>query len=191
MNCNGFDQLVALYVEEDLSGSERARVEAHLKECSSCWDLAEDLRQSQSLFKMIREDVPDETALAALRDRVLGQVSGLESMTWFERVIYGGFRRKVALASVALLMIGSGALWLVREPDVAPKAPAIVVVPPSIPEPPPEPLPPQEPKPVRLPEAVPPPVLAAEIEEPRQVAIKFLTDDPNIIIYWLVDEKGD
>ena len=40
----------------------------------------------------------------------------------------------------------------------------------------------------RTPAAAP---LPESTEAPKQVAIKLLTDDPNVIIYWLVDEKGD
>ena len=111
-NCRDFEQLIALYVEEDLLAVERSRVEAHLRECSSCWDLTEDLKESQSVFKLIRQDILDATALSALRERVLSEVTGVESMTWFERFVFGGLRRKAALASIALVVAGSGALWL-------------------------------------------------------------------------------
>jgi hypothetical protein len=191
--CSDFEQLIALYVEEDLSVPERGRVEVHLKECSSCWDLAEDLKESQAVFKSIREDVPDATALSVVRERVLGEVGELHAMTWFERFVFGGLRRKAALASIALFLAGSGALWMSRTPDVVPAPPVIVVVPP-VPDLPPETAPvPVAPRRVRprVPEPAPVLVAAAPPEEPKQVAIKFLTDDPNIIIYWLVDEKGD
>jgi hypothetical protein len=189
--CSDFEQLIALYVEEDLSGPERGRVEGHLKKCSSCWDLAEDLKESQAVFKSIREDAPDATALSVVRERVLSEVGELHAMTWFERLLFAGLRRKVALASIALFLLGSGVLWLVREPGVVPAPPVLVIVPP-VPDIQPEPSAPA-PRPRlarrRVPE--PPPVLVAAVEEPKQVTIKFLTDDPNIIIYWLVDEKGD
>jgi hypothetical protein len=190
-NCSDFEQLVALYVEEDLSDADRVRVQGHLKECSSCWDLAEDLKESQAVFKAIRQDVPNATALSALRERVLSEVGDMASMTWFERLFFGGMRRKAALASVALVMVGSGAVWLSRRPDVIPPPPAIVVVTP-VPEPQLEPRAPEPaPKPVLRRKPAPDPVLVAAKEEPRQVAMKFYTDDPNVIIYWLVDEKGD
>jgi hypothetical protein len=195
-NCSDFEQLIALYVEEDLSGPERGRVEVHLKECSSCWDLAEDLKESQSVFKSIREDIPDATALSVVRERVLSEVGELHSMSWFERLLLGGLRRKAALASIALFLAGSGALWMSRTQDIVPAPPVFVVVPP-VPDIQPEPaIAVPAPRRVRRRVPEPPPVLVAatapqETEEPKQVAIKFLTDDPNIIIYWLVDEKGD
>jgi hypothetical protein len=190
MKANCSEKLVALYVEEDLSGAARVRVEAHLKECSSCWDLAEDLKESQSLFKSIREDVPDAAALSAVRERVLREAGGNESMTWLERVFFG-LRRKTALAGFALLMVGSGALWFSRKPEVVPAPPVMVTVQP-VPEPQREALKPAPaPKRVRRRGPAPEAVLVAAREEPRQIAMKFYTDDPNVIIYWLVDEKGD
>ncbi len=193
MSCGDYEHLVALYVEEDLSAAERGRVKAHLQECSDCWDLAEDLRQSQAVFKSIRQDVPDATALAALRGRVLNEVGSREAMTWFERVFLGGLRRKAAMAGIAIVVLGSGLVWVARSPrneNVAPPAitvarePAVVV-----------PLPVSDPEPVDAsrppaPRRVSPPVPPAE-ETATQVAIKFVTDDPNVIIYWLVDEKGE
>ena len=183
--CSDFEQLIALYVEEDLSGSERGRVEAHLRECSSCWDLAEDLKESQAVFKSIRQDIPDATALSSLRERVLSEVSGLEPRTWFERLIFGG-RRKAALASIAVVLIGAsvlrmtrptGAAGVVRNPDAHRQSPPLAVLA----------TPPQE----EVTKSVPAPAPAVVTEEPKQVAIKFVTDDPDVIIYWLVDEKGD
>jgi len=36
----------------------------------------------------------------------------------------------------------------------------------------------------------PAPAVAQPAKEPRQVLVKLLTDDPNIVIYWLIDEKN-
>lgn len=191
MKCSDFEQRIALYVGEDLSAVERGRVEAHLKECSVCWDLAEDLKESQAVFKSIREDVPNAIALSALRERVLSEVSGLESMTWFERFLWGGLRRKAALAGLALVVFGSGGLWLARSPRVTRQPPLVVSVrpapavglAPSATESRPPAQSERTPKRVRRP--------APATTEPKQVAIQFVTDDPKVIIYWLVDEKGD
>lgn len=197
MNCSDLEQLIALYVEEDLSTVERSRVEAHLKKCSGCWDLAEDLKESQAVFKSIRQDVPDATTLSALRERVLSEVNGLESMTWFERFLFGGLRRKAALAGIAVVLVGSGAMWLARSPRVVSEKPRVAAV---------DPLPsvvvpapvldefrqaPAPPRPRTKRTLQPAQVPQLSTDERKQVAIKFLTDDPNVIIYWLIDEKGD
>jgi anti-sigma factor RsiW len=192
MSCSDFEHLIAMYVEEDLSAVEHSRVEVHLKKCSNCWDLAEDLKESQAAFKSIRQDVPDATALSALRERVLSEVSGVESMTWFERFLFGGLRRKAALACIALVLVGSSAMWLARSPRVVPEKVTVAAVEPLPPVVVPAPIPEAEPSsaPVR-PTRKRAPRPAPAVEETKQVAIQFVTDDPNVIIYWLVDAKGD
>ena len=190
MSCS-FEALVALHVEGDLNESERQRVESHLRTCPDCWDLAEDLRESQAIFKSIRQDVPSQAMVSAVRARVLEDVAGMESGGWFSRFFLFGFRQRATLAGVALLIIGGGALWLARGPE------APVLLPPSavvrlqaVME--------SVPPPVERPPAVKPrvrrqrPATVLQSQEPQQqVTIRLVTDDPNVIIYWLGDEKGD
>ena len=88
-----FEALVALHVEGDLDESERQRVESHLRTCAECWDLAEDLRESQAIFKSIRQDVPNKAMLSAVRARVLEDVAGMESGGWFSRFFPFGSAR--------------------------------------------------------------------------------------------------
>jgi anti-sigma factor RsiW len=173
-----FEQLVALYVEGDLSAAECNRVEAHLRECSSCWDLAEDLKESQDVFKSIRQDVPDAAALSAVRERVLSEVTGARRMPWFARWVF---------ASVALAMVGIGA-WRLATPQavIGPPEPLRrIVVPPAVAELAVAPSGKAEVKRVRASRPTQKP------DETKQVTLTFVTDDPDIIIYWLVDEKGD
>ena len=112
-------------------------------------------------------------------------------MTWFERFLFEGLRRKAVLAGVALVLVGSAAMWLARSPRIAPVEPTAVAIDrsPSVVVP----VPVSEPRPTPLLRPVPKPALrpASPVEETKQVAIQFVTDDPNVIIYWLVDEKGD
>jgi hypothetical protein len=203
MKCSDFERLIALYVEEDLREEERASVETHLRTCSACWDLVEDLKESQAIFRSIRQDVPAAAALSNLRERVMSEVGGLQSASWLERVFIGAFRRRAALAGVLVLVAGYGVWWFARVPAVVPvtvpleiavSSPAPDVVPaPAVLETVSEARTPA-PKRVRhrAPVQVPAPAPApAPVEESQQLTIKLLTDDPNIIIYWLVDQKGD
>jgi len=191
MSCKDFKHLIALHVEGDGSESERQRVESHLRTCSDCWDLAEDLKESQAVFKSIRANVPNQATLSAVRARVLDDVEGRESGTWFERFFLAGFRQKATLAGLALMMVGSGALWFAWESEspIAPR-PTAVIVRPAVPAPLPQAVS-NEPAPkprARRQRSVPIPVP----QEPQpQVTIRFVTDDPKVIIYWLGDEKGD
>lgn len=191
MSCS-FEALVALHVEGDLDESERQRVESHLRTCAECWDLAEDLRESQAIFKSIRQDVPNQAMLSAVRARVLEDVAAMESGGWLGRFFLMGFRQKATLAGIALLIVGGSALWLARKPE-APIVPApavavsLEVVPETVTSPVSSPPAARRPRIHRQ-----RPVAAPQVQEPQQqVTIRLVTDDPNVIIYWLGDEKGD
>ena len=190
MSCS-FEALVALHVEGDLDESERQRVESHLRTCPDCWDLAEDLRESQAIFKSIRQDVPNQAMLSAVRARVLEGVAGMESGGWFSRFFPFGFRQRATLAGVALLIIGGGALWLARGPEapVVPPPPAAVSLQAVT-----EPMLPLTERPPAVKPRVRrqrPTTVPQDQELQEQVTIRLVTDDPNVIIYWLGDEKGD
>jgi len=189
MNCGDLEQLIALYVEGDLSAAERSIVETHLLQCGDCRELASDLRESQTIFKSIREEMPSSSDLLELRHRVLNDVGPFDPPGWVGRW-FAGMRRKVAFAGFAL-MIAGGAWWFTRvtppiadKPTLFARNPAPAFVDPAM-------LPETQPRPVPPVRRSKPPAPAKSQEIQQQVTIKLLTDDPNIIIYWLVDEKGD
>jgi hypothetical protein len=187
--------LIALHVEGDLDEADRRRVEQHLRTCVACQTLADEIRESQAAFKSMRQEVADQAALSSVRLRVLADIAGMESGSLFERLFWGGFRQRATLAGLAVLL-GGVALWFSasREIPTGPAPDPVVVVRVPVPEPElEEPLPPPpHPKPVTRPprRKKPTPVVVPSEPQP-QVTIKLLTDDPNVIIYWLGDEKGD
>jgi|SRR5688572_9842544 len=206
MSCHDFEELVALDVEGDLDVAERRRLESHLRQCSACRQLAEDLKESQSAFKSVRQDVPDDATLLAIRTRVLADVTDMQAGSWYERLFFNGFRQRATLAGIALLMVAGWVFWQSRhavqpaqpaiDPEVsaavkdqpAPEThPVLVLAEASVPAPARKPQI-RHPKPVPAPDVVPDVV---PDEPPVQVTIKLLTDDPSVIIYWLGDEKGD
>jgi len=194
MACREFEHLIALDVEGDLSPADRRRVDLHLRACPDCWDLAEDLKESQAIFKSIRRNTPDQTMLLNVRARVLAE-AGAERLSWFERIFLGGFRQKATLAAMAVFVIVLGSVWMSRGRDIKQTPVAAVSAPPVSPA---TTVEPRQPKPPAVAVSKPKvrrPRPASRVEvsdEPvKQVTIKLLTDDPNVIIYWLVDEKGD
>ena len=214
MNCNAFKSWIALYVEGDLSEADRKRVESHVRICSSCWDLVHDLRESQSMFKSLRAETVNATELAEVRERVFNEVRTLQPAPgWvvaMHRMFFAGFRFRNAVAGVVLVFLVSGALWhsLMHQPTVF-EAPMKVATPEAR-----EVLKPAEAaisaavrRPIPYKRSAPSatleeevleipsiPLIAEPVEESSQalvVPMKFLTDDPNIIIYWLPADKGD
>jgi hypothetical protein len=131
--------------------------------------------------------------LSAVRTRVLEQ-TGKARASWFERLFYGALRQRATVAGLALLVLGGSAFWIWRGTESQPvdaTIPAAPRVTPVLPDPNPMPEPATrvvEAKPVRHRRA------SAADRKPdvaKETTIKLLTDDPNVIIYWLVEEKGD
>jgi hypothetical protein len=189
MACRDFEQLVALYVEEDLDAVDRHRIERHLRGCGACAALAEDLRESQALFKSLRQNLPDEAMLVSVRNEVLVEIQAA-SRGWAD-VLFGVYRQRATLAGVILLLVGSVVWFHEGEPvSPIPVAPSPVAPPVAVPN-----DVPREPTPkvaaVRAKVRTTRPTPPDPADPPQQITIKLLTDDPNVIIYWLVDENGD
>ena len=70
--CNELVEIVTEYVEGALTPSERARVEAHLRNCPGCTAYVEQMRETIRLTGRLREDdIPAdvrESLLDAFRD---------------------------------------------------------------------------------------------------------------------------
>jgi anti-sigma factor RsiW len=168
MNCGKIEELLALYVEGDLDGHEVEQVEAHLEACPACRSFAEGMRASQAALKALGREEIDPAVFVRVRSRVMERVvrpRGLPYWAWL-----------ATAAACVLLVI---ALY---PRGVKPQPPSSQVVKwPSgqvaaqTPEPPKAVV--QAPRPGRKTQArmpVPPPLV-----------IKIITDDPDVVIYWI------
>ncbi|HYR86400.1 MAG TPA: hypothetical protein VE422_20100 [Terriglobia bacterium] len=200
MSCRYSEKDIALFVEGDLPPLRRREVEVHFGECETCSGIAEELRESQAMLRTLRQDTVGSAALASVRERVLIQLGSIDSsgapvgqmMRKLERWIYAGFRPRYALTGVVLGAVVSAGVWYalnwpVKAPEIvrwAVRPPVVDVI--STPG-----MKVSKTTKIRRHKKldVQPKVVT---EESRQVAIKLFTDDPNIVIYWLVDQKrGD
>jgi anti-sigma factor RsiW len=221
MNCKAFESLVALHIEGDLKVSDRRRVESHLQVCTTCSDLAEDLRQSQSVFKALRTGTVSSSDLSGVRQRVLNEVGALEPAPgWVLMMhrLFAGIRRRNAIAGVVLAALITGAVWYSLMPfaregkTVDERRPFAVVDVARF----------ESPEPAGLTNVIHPLPAARRIVKPdvpqeisdvistedssvqfnndedssssetsQIIPFKFVTDDPDIIIYWLPTDKGD
>jgi hypothetical protein len=173
MTCREYEPLIALYVEGDLDGRE---VERHLAECPDCRELLEDLRVSQAALKEL--PVVDAAFLSAVRSGVLGRIERrrLRAWPWIAAlaamsalvVAVSTAPRKPALIAKAPVYGGALRGSLDRPSAIAPAVPKV-----------------KRSRPggrLRTRGSAPP-------SEP--LVVKMLTDDPNIVIIWLVDQRGD
>jgi anti-sigma factor RsiW len=194
MKCGYSENDVALFVEGDLGEAKAHDMEAHLVACDACRILAEELRESQSMFKSLKQDTVSAAALSSVRTRVLAEVGAGKA-----RAAWG--RWVVALAGAGFVVaICAGLVWHVRG-KVDPLPPPTAAVPatmgtPTIAKSKQEivevvkvklPIPKRE---QRQPRAQGVVHTEIPVEPPKQLVVKLLTDDPNIVIYWLVDQTG-
>jgi len=166
MNCGRFESMIALDVEGDLPVRQAMRLAQHLENCADCRQFAEEMRASQAWWKSIRREAPPASVLAEVRWRKPG------------RMIPWPFLRWVPLAVTAGLFLAMLAGMMSRRPELVPpklQIAAAVPMPPTLPV-------------VR----VNPPVRKRPPKpKPEPLLVKLVTDDPEVVIYWLVDHKGD
>lgn len=176
MSCSKFETDIALYAGGDLPVARIAGVETHLAECADCRALAVDLRDSQSLLGSLRDDPIADALAAAVHHRVMAQLGS----AGFSR------RRKAVplLALAAALILAAVLAWPRHQTKHIPMA---AVQPVRLTPTAPVPLPPSI---VRVRHRIirrRRPALPAQPGPP--LLVQFVTDNPNIVIYWLVDQK--
>ncbi len=209
MSCRRVRRLVALWVGGDLAPRRVRRIEAHVAGCEACRLLAGRLRAGRDALAGFVEEPPDRVALRTVRQRVMARLDAAQAdpaagrtRPWRPAIGW-----KPALGA-ALLALGAAAVVLVqratRGPDVrevvaarptgAPSAVAPVPAPPVQTGTAPRPTerraasagPRQHPQVRAGARSVPPQARTASAEP---LVIKIVTDDPEVVIYWVVDGK--
>ena len=165
MTCPEYEPLIALYVEGDLNDRD---VELHLAQCSGCRELLEDLRASQASLKELT--LVDAAFLSAVRLGVLAKIENRWLRAWPFVVAF-------AIAAALILAIPA------RPPKPVSRGGLVVEG--------------RRPgRPVEVAQAAPRPKRfrarpSRRTTPTEPLVVKMLTDDPNIVIIWLVDRTGD
>ncbi|HEY1341088.1 MAG TPA: anti-sigma factor [Bryobacteraceae bacterium] len=184
MNCGNWEERIALYLGGDLDAAEGADVERHLAECVGCQVFASGMKDTLALLRDVHREEIAPAHFTAVRARVLDRLAGGRKRSWV-----WGLAAAAALAVVLALAIAPRG---VRQPQ------HVAVVTPAPPPPPPR----VEAQIVRAkvaPRPRPrrrvamakagPKVQAPPAAEP--LVVKMETSDPNVIIYWQVDSRGE
>jgi hypothetical protein len=147
----------------------------HLATCTNCRTWVDDLEKDLMLLRLAHEDALDPAHFRALRAHVLDQVRrerGAPVWRWIPLA--------AAAALVALLLVWPRQTTPVRLPPPAPRARTADAPPPQVAE---------------VPRRAQARVRRARRPLTRHpvtpLVVKMLTDDPDVVVYWILDAKGD
>ena len=188
MKCPDFEKLIALDLGGDLPERKSKAVAEHLKACRPCQEFTEKLKESQALLKILGQESVDDGVLQDVRQNVLKSLPTEE-----KRQGFSAWRYVLGAGVTAVVFLVAITLWRPsndRVADVAgamPKQAATKAVEQQTPT-----LAPRSSvratkrKPVVRRRKYFSSSLTAS-ERPQQLTIKLVTDNPNVVIYWLVD----
>jgi hypothetical protein len=184
MNCGRYEKRIALYVERDLSEGKARRLERHLAGCERCRDVLAELEASQAAVKSLGAEPVERAAYDQIRARVLQQIAAAP-------VRPAGRPWRWAWAAAAAAAIVAG--WFALRPGQTPapvRRPATEIARSNMPEPPQVVMPPPaRPKPSAR--RVRRPAVRQRRPSAAPLVVKLETEDPNVVIYWIVDDTGD
>lgn len=174
MNCRNWEERIALYIEGDLPAGQATEAERHLAECAECREFAATLKGDLSILRAAHSEPIEAARFAAVRARVLDRIQRQRRPAWWLPWV------AVPLAAAAMLFVTFRprpveplpvALSLPPAPQIQPVEPAA--------EPTAPPAPPRRPRRIR-------PKLNPR-RPPEPLMVKLVTDDPNVVIYWIAN----
>lgn len=177
MNCADWEERIALYAGGDAGPAEAAAVEQHLTECAACRAFAAEVRQSMETL--------GDADLAAVRAGVLAEIAAAHRAR--RRWIWAG-----AMAAVA----AAAALVIILAAPIAKPAPVPMVhlqLPPAPVMQMPEIAPVRRAAVVRVRHRTRQPAAIRPAMQPKAqpLVVKLVTDDPNVVIYWITGKSGE
>lgn len=210
MKCSRWHRLIALDLGDDLDVRRAGHLERHLESCAACRLFADELRTGVDALRRLDTEASPSTAVGSVRGEVLtGLRSRRSPLLW----IPAG-QHLAAIAAIAVMLVITAVLL---RPGGNPPRPSVAerIAPPPIPTAEPERVPSPTARPqvndsveTEAPTASPavrnPPLRTARADlpsadlniEPQRSAsiepmtVKILTNDPDVVIYWIVDPKG-
>jgi hypothetical protein len=171
--CTDWEERVALAAGGDLPSAEAAEAEAHLAQCAACREFTAEIRAAFDLLREAHAEMITPAAYTAVRARVMARVKR---------------RRRVWIYAAAAAFTLFLALYLAPRRPPAPVAVAVIT---------PAPVPPPAPAPVPLaprrvaarrpkPRPTPP-----KVSEAGPEMVRIMSDDPDVVIYWLLEKNGE
>lgn len=179
MSCTNWEERIALHAGGDLPQAEVAEVKAHLAACEGCRAVAATYGAGIEWMREAHGEPITPAHYAAVRARVLEELRRPRRPAW-RRVWVGGL---AAAAAAVILMLSP-------KPVHTPERVEMAVIRPAVPQ-----MEQQMPvvhasvmHPRRARKAPREAAVSAPEKRPAEpLVVKLLTDDPNVVIYWIAD----
>jgi hypothetical protein len=163
MNCREWEERIAGELDD-------AEVVGHLRDCPGCQVFASGLRETLAMLQAAHAEAIPAAHYTAVRARVMAELGSHRRWGWIWAVA-------AALAVVAVGLVG------IRKEMRVEELPLRVAV--SVP--PPAAWQPTKSEPLRYVRRARPKRTAP----PEEVLVKVETGDPDVVIYWITETKGD
>ena len=170
MRCRDYEDLIALWAGGDLSQGEAPQVESHVAACEACHTFANEMREYRAALAELRQ-APPMSVRAAVMERLSRPQ---RNWMWLWKPAAAGF----AAAAAGFVV------WLQGLDTRIPPPPAAPVVRAAVPREALEFAPRPKPRVVAQPKPEPP-------QTHETFTVKLMTDDPDVVIYWLFAMRGD
>lgn len=190
MNCPSFEKLIALWVEGDLPGRDAGAVEKHLRTCSPCRVFSQELKASQAALKTLRQDTVEETVFEGVRARVLNNLPAEKARPGIPAWRYALAASLIVVLAVSLLKLAprSKVRTTLAPQTISNQAGKLAAGPAPGLLPHPSLRSPKAGSLARRSRRVLTARAATDRLPPSQpLTIKLVTDNPQVVIYWLVD----
>lgn len=181
MNCQEWEERIALYAAGDAAAGEVADIERHIAGCAACQVFWSDLKQNLEWLREAHQEPVAPAHYAAVRARVVAQLEKEHVPRWKQVWVYG-----LGIAAVAVVvMMATVARWHAEPPRVAMVAPATVV------EKAADAVQRAGGRPVGLPHREVGRRKRLPHGQPETLLVKLETDNPDVVIYWIAERKGE
>lgn len=111
MNCRRVEELIPLYVENDLDKEVMRGVSLHVSECEKCGKLLNEYQESQEWLRSQKTPEFDSAFFADLKQGVLREIECQRLQISFWKMLFGGRVKPILAAAFAFILLFAMAIF--------------------------------------------------------------------------------